>query len=112
MSIELPKITSNSSSGNAFSDSLSQPHLLKECDLGLATGHSDDQRMPRLVLTQEPRQATRHLEGHHAVQTMKSQRTFFAVDILICLEGFSEGKTERASAPAVSMTTIFFSASL
>lgn len=37
---------------------------------------------------------------------------FFAVDILICLEGFSEGKTERASAPAVSMTTIFFSGSL
>lgn len=37
---------------------------------------------------------------------------FFAVDILICLEGFSEGKTERASAPAVSMTTIFFSVSL
>ena len=67
--------------------------------------------MPCVVLTLEPMQTVRTW-NHHALQRLKSQHTFFAVDILICLEGFSEGKTERASAPAVSMTTIFFSVSL
>lgn len=79
---------------------------------GLVTGRPDKQgMMPCVVLPLEPKQTVRYW-NHHAVQRLKSQHTFFAVDILICLEGFSEGKTERASAPAVSMTTIVFSVSL
>lgn len=50
--------------------------------------------------------------NRRVLQRTKPQPTSFAADIPICLEGFSEEKTERASAPAVSMTTIFFSVSL
>lgn len=105
----MPKL--GSSSGNVPPNSLSATTACLG-DVVVILGTLMNEEQGPAMFPPGPEAGSAAPGNHHALQRTKSQRTFFAVDILICLEGFSEGKTERASAPAVSMTTVFFSVSL